>query len=79
MAVREHYSHAKADKHKEKKRKEAEERVEARAGRSDEAQLQKLDIAGHKATKEKKRLRERINLRRRMKNEPRNNKNTITN
>lgn len=73
MAVKEHYSHAKADRHKENKRKEAEERMEARAGRSDEAQLQKLDIAGHKATKEKKRLRERINLAKRI-NDKRNKK-----
>ena len=47
MAVREHYSHAKADKHKAKKRKEAGERTEARAGRTDAGQLQKLSIAGH--------------------------------
>ena len=67
MAIRERYSHAKADRYKEKKRKVAEERIEARAGRSDEAQLQKLDIAGHNATKEKKRLRERINLVKRIK------------
>lgn len=60
MAVREHYSHAIADKHKAKKRKEAGERKEARDGRTDAGQLQKLNIAGHKATKEKKRLRARI-------------------
>jgi len=60
MTIREHYSHAKADKHKAKKRKEAGERKEARAGRSDEGQLQRLNIAGHTATKEKKRLRARI-------------------
>jgi len=63
MAVREYYSHAIADKHRDKKRKEAEERQEARAGRSDEAQLQKLEIAGHRAIKEKKRLRERLKIR----------------
>ena len=60
MAVREHYSHAKADKHKAKKRKMAEERKEARAGRTDQGQLQRLEIAGHSATKERKRLRARI-------------------
>lgn len=60
MVVRERYSHAKADKYKAKKRKEAGERKEARDGRSDEAQLQRLNIAGHKATKEKRRLRVRI-------------------
>jgi len=74
MAVREHYSHAKADRHKEKKRKEAEDRMEARAGRSDEAQLQKLEIAGYKATKERRRLRERIDLKKRINDDKRNKK-----
>ena len=74
MAIREHYSHARADRHKEKKRKEAEERIEARAGRSDEAQLQKLEIAGHKATKERRRLRERIDLKKRISDDKRNKK-----
>lgn len=61
MAVRERYSHAIADSQKKMKRKEAEVRAEARADRSDEQQLQRLDAGGWAATKEKKRLQGRIN------------------
>lgn len=74
MAVRERYSHAKADRYQENKRKEAKIRAESRAGRSDEGQLQRLDIAGHKATKEKKRLRVNIDRRKRIENTRRDTK-----
>lgn len=60
MAVRERYSHAKADNQKKMKRKEAEARVEARASRTDEQQLAKLDAGSYTATKERNRLQERI-------------------
>lgn len=60
MAVREYYSHAIADRLKEKKRKEAAERTEKRAGRTDEQQLRKLADGGYVATKEKNRLQVRI-------------------
>ena len=66
MAVRERYSHVKADKHKEKKRKEAEERAIVRAGITDETQLLRLDAGNHAATKERARLRHRIAVRKRV-------------
>lgn len=49
-----------------KKRKEAEARAELRANRTDEQQLQKLEAAGWKASKEKKRLRARIVIRKKV-------------
>ncbi len=61
MAVRERYSHSIVDKQQVKKRKEAEARTEVRAGRSDDQQIQRLDAAGHRANKEKKRLRAKVN------------------
>lgn len=53
---REHYSHAIADDHKKKKRKEAEVRQQSREQRTGKQQLQKLDIEGHTAKKERARL-----------------------
>ena len=53
---REHYSHAIADDHKKKKRKEAEVRQQSREQRTNKQQLQKLDIEGHAARKERTRL-----------------------
>lgn len=60
MAVRERYSHAKANNQKKMKRKEAEARAEQRANRTNEQQLQRLDIKGLKATKERNRLQANI-------------------
>jgi len=56
MAIREHYSHAIADKHKEKKRKDADARQQARKQRSSRQQLVKLDTGGYVAKKERTRL-----------------------
>lgn len=58
MTVREHYSHAIADKHKEKKCKEAEKRQENRNQRTGKQQLAKLDVGGFAAKKERARLGE---------------------
>ena len=60
MAVRERYSHAKADNQKKMKRKEAEARAEQRAERTDAEQLVLLDARGLKATKERAKLQSRI-------------------
>lgn len=56
MVRRESYSHAIANEHGRKKRKEAELRQQARAKRTAAEQLHKLDVAGYEATKERKRL-----------------------
>jgi len=56
MAIREHYSHAIADKHKDKKRQEADARLKLRKARSNKQQLAKLDTGGYTAKKERKRL-----------------------
>jgi len=55
---REHYSHAIADDHKRKKRKEAEVRQQSRGQRTNKQQLQKLNIEGHTAKKERARLKD---------------------
>ena len=61
MAVREYYSHAKADNQKKLKRKEAEARAEQRAERTDKQQIALLDSRGLKATKERAKLQARMN------------------
>lgn len=66
MAIREYYSHAKANNQKKMKRKEAEARVEQRAKRTDEQQLAKLDAGDYVATKERKRLQNGIAIRKRV-------------
>lgn len=53
---REHYSHAITDEHKKKKRKEAIIRQESRKQRTNKQQLQKLNIEGHTAKKERTKL-----------------------
>ena len=57
--VRKKYSHIIADAHKTKKRKEAEKRVEIRAGRSNKQQLACLDAGGYVAKRERVRLKVR--------------------
>jgi len=56
MTIREHYSHAIADKHKDKKRGEAIARQKTRKGRNNKQQLAKLDTEGRVAKKERIRL-----------------------
>lgn len=56
MTVREHYSHAIADKHKDKKHKDADVRQQARKQRNGKQQLAKLDAGGYTAKKERTRL-----------------------
>lgn len=56
MTIREHYSHARADGHKQKKRTAAEVRAQARTKRGDAGQITKLNRQGHTAAKERKRL-----------------------
>lgn len=56
MTIREHYSHTRADAHKDKKRKEAEVRQQLRKQRTAKQQLKKLDTEGHTAKKERARL-----------------------
>ena len=56
MAIREHYSHAIADKHKDKKREDAIVRQKARKQRSNKQQLVKLDTGGYIAKRERARL-----------------------
>ena len=56
MAIREHYSHAIADKHKDKKREDAIVRQETRKQRSNKQQLARLDAGGYAAKKERARL-----------------------
>jgi len=60
MTVREKYSHAKADRQQELKRKEAEGRDEQRAKRTDEQQLKLIEARRGASAKESKRLTERI-------------------
>ena len=56
MAIREHYSHAIADKYKDGKRKDADARQQIRKQRSNKQQLAILDVGGYKAKKERTRL-----------------------
>jgi len=56
MTTREHYSHVIADKHKDKKRQEADERQKQRKQRSNKQQLAILDVGGYTAKKERARL-----------------------
>lgn len=56
MTIREHYSHAKADDNKKRKRSEAEGRQKTRKQRTAKQQLEKLDIEGRIAKKERTRL-----------------------
>lgn len=56
MAIREHYSHAIADKHKDKKREDAIVRQKNRKVRSNKQQLAKLGASGYIAKKERVRL-----------------------
>ena len=56
MAVREHYSHAIADKYKDGKRKDADARQQIRKQRSNKQQLAKLDVGNYTAKKERARL-----------------------
>jgi len=56
MAIREHYSHTIADKHRDRKRKDAIVRQKARKQRSSKQQLAKLDVGGYTAKKERARL-----------------------
>ena len=60
MAIREYYSHTIADKHKDKKRKEAATRQQARKQRNSKQQLAKLDAGGYIAKKERGKLRTRL-------------------
>ena len=55
--IRENYSHAIADAAKTEKREQAEARQGARSKRTDAEQLAKLDRAGHRAMKERARLK----------------------
>lgn len=66
MAVRESYSHAKADQKKNQKRKESDARLAERAKLSNAQQLEKLDAMlgkGKGAKKERARLKAEISLR----------------
>lgn len=56
MTIRERYSHAIADKHKDKKHQEADERQKQRKQRSSKQQLVKLDAGGYTAKKERMKL-----------------------
>lgn len=56
MAIRERYSHAIADKHKDKKREDAIVRLKARKTRSHKQQLAKLDAGSYIAKKERAKL-----------------------
>jgi hypothetical protein len=58
--VREKYSHKIADEKKRQKRKESDERMAARATRTDEEQLAKLDTGNWRALRERDRLHKRI-------------------
>lgn len=58
---REHYSYKIADEKKKRKRKEADERLQARKQRSNEQQLAKLDKGGRIAKKERMRLKRKTN------------------
>lgn len=56
MAIREHYSYAIADKHKDKKSQDADARLKLRKARSNKQQLAKLDSSGYVAKKERAKL-----------------------
>jgi len=56
MTIRKQYSHAIADKHKEKKCEEADARLKLRKARSNKQQLVKLDAGSYVAKKERARL-----------------------
>jgi len=56
-SIREHYSHALADAKVTEKRAQAEARQGARSKRTDAEQLAKLNRSGHKAVKERARLK----------------------
>ena len=56
MSIRERYSHTIADKQKDIKHQEADERLKLRKQRSSKQQLAKLDAGGYIATKERARL-----------------------
>ena len=56
MAIRERYSHAVADKHKDKKREDAIVRQKVRKQRNNKQQLAKLDSGSYVAKKERARL-----------------------
>ena len=56
MTTREHYSHVIADKYKDKKHQEADERQKQRKQRSNKQQLAILDVGGYTAKKERARL-----------------------
>ena len=58
MAIREHYSHAIADKYKDGKRKDADARQQIRKQRSNKQQLAKLDAGGYIAKRERVKLEE---------------------
>jgi len=50
-----------------RKAAEAKKRAELRAERTDEQQIQKLDVGGRKANKERERLLQRISIQKRVK------------
>ena len=56
MTIRERYSHAIADRHKDKKREDAFVRQKARKQHSSKQQLAKLDAGGYTAKKERAKL-----------------------
>lgn len=60
MAICEHYSHAKANGNKKRRRVEAEGRLESRKQRTANQQLKKLDIEGRIAKRERTRLEKLI-------------------
>ena len=60
MTIREHYSHTIADKHKDKKCKDAIVRQEARKQLSNKQQLAILDVGGYIAKKERAKLNKRV-------------------
>ena len=54
--IRKRYSHTIADKAKDKRRMEAEERQQARSQHSNKQQLAKLDTGGYAAKRERGKL-----------------------
>ena len=58
MAIREHYSHTIADKHKDGKRKDADARQQIRKQRDNKQQLIKLDAGNYTAKRERAKLEE---------------------
>lgn len=57
--IRKRYSHAIADKAKDKRREEAKERQQTRNQRSNKQQLAKLDTGGYAAKRERGKLGEK--------------------